>query len=304
MTDRPTSPLNLARLAHFVAVADAGSMTSAAADLHLTQQAISNSIRQLEHELGVALFERVGRRVELTPAGSTLRAGATVVLASARALAAATADAARELPRPYVVAHTPAITSDEVFLLLTPIREALPDMPIEVHQTYPSQLSAGLLDGTFDLGLRRGVVPPTTLAGAVIAYDPLHIAVAADHPLAARVTVTMTELSHHELTVWAPQGASFYTDYLLSVCRRAGFEPAIRVNPTQGTTPATAVVGTNTFAFVTQAPGSILGGQAAIIAIDDAPQAPVQALWLPHTHSRPREALLTGHRHSTAATGE
>lgn len=291
MNTRPP-PVNLARLAHFVAVADAGTMTLAAAELHLTQQAVSTSVRQLERELGVAIFTRVGRRVELTRAGAALRAGAPTLLAAARDLAAATADAALESPRPYVVAHSPAITSDEVFLALAPIRYTLPELPIEVHQAYPDRLTTGLVDATFDLGLRRGVVPPTELAGTVISYDPLSIAVAADHPLTSHATVAMVDLAPHRLTVWAPPGSSFYTDYLLSICRRAGFEPHLRVNHTQGTVPATAVVDTDTYAFVTQAAGTTLGGQVNIIAIRDAPHAPVQALWLPHTHSQPRETLL------------
>ncbi|MCK5757058.1 MAG: LysR family substrate-binding domain-containing protein, partial [Mycobacterium sp.] len=160
---------------------------------------------------------------------------------------------------------------------------------------YPGALTGGLLDGTYDIGLRRGVVPPTQLVGAVVTYDRLHVAVPAEHPLADNDTVTMTDLAAHPLTVWAPPGESFYTDYLLSICRRAGFDPVVHVNTVQGTTPATAVVGTDGFAFVTQAPGSILGGRAVIVPIDDAPRAPIQALWLPHTHSRPREALIAGH---------
>ena len=288
------APLNLTRLSHFVAVADGGGMTAAARQLHLTQQAVSTSVRQLERELGVSLFTRVGRRLHLTAAGTALRCGASTLLAAAEDLTNATAEAAVEYPRPYVVAHTPAITSDEVFLLLTPIRDALPTLPIEVHQVYPHHLTPGLLDATYDLGLRRGVVPPTELAGVVVTYDRLHVVVAVDHPLAERDSVAMSDLSDHPLTVWAPPGASFYTDYLLSICRRAGFEPAVRVNATQGTTPATATVGTDSFAFVTQTPGTILGGRAVIIAIDDAPHAPVQALWRSHTHSRPRDALISG----------
>ncbi len=285
--------MNLVRLSHFVAVADAGTMTRAADRLHLTQQAVSSSIRQLERDLGVAVFRRVGRRVELTPGGTALRTGATTLLAAADTLVAATVQASQESPRPFVVAHTPAITSDEVFLLLNALRQEMPAHPVEVHQTYPDHLTAGILDGTFDIGLRRGVVPPTDLSGAVIAHDPLRAAVAADHPLARRSTVGMGDLAHHPITVWAPAGSSFYTDYLLSVCRRAGFDPAVRVNSTQGTTPATAVVGTDTFAFVTQAAGPTLADQVVVIPIEDAPHAPVQMLWLPHTRSRAREVLLS-----------
>lgn len=290
--DSGAHSVNLTRLAHFVAVAESGSMTAAAADLHLTQQAVSSSIRQLERELGVPVFTRAGRRVELTPAGRTLQRGASAVLAAARELARSAVAAGSEPSRPFVVAHTPAITADEVFLAMAPVRSAYPDLPIEVHQAYPAPMTDGVLRGSYDIGLRRGVVPPAPLAGVVVSYDPLHAALAADHPLAHRAEVTIAELTRYPLTVWAPPGSSFYTDYLLSVCRRAGTEPHTRVNSTQGTTPATAVVGTTSFAFVTQAPGPAVGGHVRIVPITDAPQAPVQALWLAHTTSAPRRALL------------
>ncbi|MFC7958663.1 LysR family transcriptional regulator [Rhodococcoides kroppenstedtii] len=293
MDSRPPT-VNLARLSHFVAVAESGSMTAAAADLHLTQQAVSSSIRRLERELGVSVFTRSGRRVALTPAGRTLRDGSAAVLAAAQDLARSTVATAREPHRPFVVAHTPAITADEVFLAMDAVRAGCPDLPIEVHQAYPADMTDGVASGRFDLGLRRGVVPPTRLAGAVISYDVLHAALAAEHPLADRAVVTIRELSEYPLTVWAPPGASFYTDYLLSVCRRAGTDPRIRVNTVQGTTPATAVVGTDSFAFVTQQPGSAVGGRVRIVAIAGAPQAPVQALWREHTVSEARRVLLEG----------
>jgi DNA-binding transcriptional LysR family regulator len=61
--------MDLAQLEAFVAVVDEGTFTAAAARLHLSQPALSRRIATLEAELGVALFERVGRAVRLTPAG-------------------------------------------------------------------------------------------------------------------------------------------------------------------------------------------------------------------------------------------
>lgn len=59
-------------LGYFLAVADNGSFNRAAASLHLAQPSLSQAIRNLEHELGVLLFHRVGRRIELTEAGRTM----------------------------------------------------------------------------------------------------------------------------------------------------------------------------------------------------------------------------------------
>ena len=60
------------QLEYFLAVADNGSFSRAAASLHLAQPSLSQAIRNLEHELGVLLFHRIGRRIELTEAGQTL----------------------------------------------------------------------------------------------------------------------------------------------------------------------------------------------------------------------------------------
>src|SRR6185436_12319714 len=64
--------MNLRHLRAFAAVVDAGGVARAAGGLHLSQPALSRQIAALEQELGVALFDRVGRRVQLTPEGEDL----------------------------------------------------------------------------------------------------------------------------------------------------------------------------------------------------------------------------------------
>ncbi|WP_261774641.1 LysR family transcriptional regulator, partial [Nocardia neocaledoniensis] len=73
-------PLDLYRLQQFLAVADHAGFTSAATELHLTQQAVSAAIGQLERQLGVSLFDRSGRKLRTTEAGAVLREGARVLL--------------------------------------------------------------------------------------------------------------------------------------------------------------------------------------------------------------------------------
>ena len=96
--------------------------------------------------------------------------------------------------------------------------------------------------------------------------------------------------------VWAPPHTSFYTDFLVAQCRRAGFEPDLLVNRVQGTPPATAVLTSpHAAAFVTDPPGPRSGGRVVVVELDDAPQVPVQALWLPHTTDPVRAELLTAY---------
>lgn len=74
------------QLQHFLAIADAGTFTSAAERLHISQPGLSSSIRALEHSLGVRLFVRTRKRAELTEAGRELYSGARRALATLDAL--------------------------------------------------------------------------------------------------------------------------------------------------------------------------------------------------------------------------
>ena len=77
--------MKLSQLRMFVAIVDSGGVARAAARLRLTQSAASRQIGSLETELGVGLFDRVGRRVQLTSEGDDLLVRARRLLADADA---------------------------------------------------------------------------------------------------------------------------------------------------------------------------------------------------------------------------
>ncbi len=76
-----TPILDSRKLLAFTTLARVGSFTLAAHELHLTQSAVSHAIKSLEDELGVRLFDRLGRSVKLTPAGQQLLEHAHRILA-------------------------------------------------------------------------------------------------------------------------------------------------------------------------------------------------------------------------------
>jgi DNA-binding transcriptional LysR family regulator len=289
LSDRP---LDLHRIKQFQCVASHLGFTRAAEELHLSQQALSSTVQQLEKQVGATLFNRSGRKVSLTPAGIVLSNGAAAILAAADALARQTHEAGKGASRPFVLGHTPAITAEEVFDLIESVQRRAPEASFTARQIFPDQLAPSLYDGTIDVALRRGVATPHDLAAAVIAYHPVRIAVAHDHRLAAHTIVTLADLRYEKIAVWAPPGASYYTDFILSTCRRAGFEPEFVVNPIQGTPPVTAAVNGRCVAFVTEHVGPALGGRVIVLDLEDAPLAPTQALWLSHTVSPIRDLLM------------
>lgn len=78
--------MNLRQLEHLLAVAESGSISRGAEQLHLTQSALSRSIGALEDDLGALLFDRIGKRIELTPLGRQVVARAALLVRDAREL--------------------------------------------------------------------------------------------------------------------------------------------------------------------------------------------------------------------------
>jgi len=294
--------LDSRRLFQFVVAAEAPTLAAAAAQLFITQQALSSAIRQLERDLGVALFSRAQRSLQLTDAGHELYAGAKPLLAGIRVLANATRNLS-DPQRAFVIGHSPAISGEEVYRIIEPAVTSDPAVSITVRQVFPSTMRDGLLHGSLDLALRRGIDMPTDLATDTLLYQPLRIAVVQSHPLAAREQVNIAEIAEYPIVVWAPPRHSFYTDLLVSHCRRSGFEPRLLVNPVQGTPPHTAVLAhPDHCAFVTDDPGDLYHRKVRVIEIVNPPLVPIQAVWLPHSVSTIRTKLFEGVQRSAVVS--
>lgn len=157
----------------FVAVAEELNFTRAAERLHLTQQALSGQIRQLEERIDAKLLERDTRRVELTPAGLALLNSARPLLAGAE-LAVAAAREAAETTRSLTVGFVAAIAHGR-----------LGDL---VHFGDLVDPSGGIRAGAADLAAVHGPFENAGLESAYLWSDEMVIAMSADHPLAPRMS--------------------------------------------------------------------------------------------------------------------
>ena len=284
--------LDLRKVEHFVAVAEERSMTRAAARLRLSQQALSMSMRALERELGVPLLDRSRRGVALLASGEALYADAVPLLAAASAAVGRARRADRGEPELLRIGHTPAVTGIEVTELLAgaPAYGA----SVQVVALLPDELGERLRDRSVDVGLSRATEPPAGLAGQVVARHRLRLAVRAGHRLAHRHAVTLPEIAAETLIVGAPPGVCAYTDLLLGLCRRAGFEPHHRVAPVQGTPPVATVLGNDGTALVTEPPGPAAGGAVRVVELEPETTVPVLASWRRDTPFALRDVLVAG----------
>lgn len=284
---------DLRRLRQLVEIGEAGSLTAAAAALHVSQQALSSSMQQLEKELNASLFRREGRRLILTSAGELLLAEGKTLLAAAHTVAERVTQTAGAAAEVFVVGHTPALSGSEVYTRVEPAICAFPETSFTFRQLYPDQLADAVLEGAVHLGLRRAVVPTNQLATAIVGYDRVRLAVPREHRLADRPAVGIDELADERIALWAPPGTSYYSDFLMAACRRAGFEPDYVVSRVQGSATVAAPLTTGAIAFVTTAAGPAMSGRVVVTELEPPLLVGVQAMWQRHTSSAVRDVLLS-----------
>lgn len=250
-------------------------------------------MQQLEKDLNATLFRREGRRLTLTRAGELLLAEGRALLAAARTVSERVQQAAGGDAEVFVIGHTPAVSGNEAYTLLEPAITAFPEASFTFRQLYPDQLNDAVLDGTVQLGLRRGVLPTNELATAILGYDRVRLALPREHRLADRASVDIHELAGDRIALWAPPGTSYYSDFLMAACRRAGFEPDYVVSRVQGAATVAAPLTTGAATFVTTAPGPAMGGRVVVTELEPPLLVGAQAMWQRHTTSAIRDVLLT-----------
>lgn len=165
--------LDLRKVAHFVAVAEERSMTRAATRLHLSQQALSMSMRALERELGVPLLDRSSRGVTLLASGQAFYADAVPLLTAATAAVGRVLRADRGEPELLRIGHTPSVTGIEVTELLAAAPAHHAGAAVQVVAVLPEDLR----DRSIDVALSRAAAPPGDMAGYVMAHHRLRLAV-------------------------------------------------------------------------------------------------------------------------------
>ncbi|MGW0882088.1 LysR family transcriptional regulator [Streptomyces sp. NPDC002671] len=189
--------MDLQQMRYVVAVAETRNFTRAAERCFVVQSSLSHRIAALERELGVTLFARSSRRVELTSAGAAFLVGARECLAAAdRAVAdaAAATGVVRGRLRVGVIVTTAAVDVPE---LLQRYRARHPDVRVGLRSGRSDELAAAVRDGELDiafLGLPEGE-RPSGVETVVLARDEHVLAVAAGHRLAGASPVTLADIA-------------------------------------------------------------------------------------------------------------
>ncbi|MFI6638726.1 LysR substrate-binding domain-containing protein [Streptomyces sp. NPDC050504] len=181
--------VELRHLKALTAIADAGTVTAAAAVLHMTQPALSRTLAQLEARVGVRLVDRSSRHLVLTDEGRTLLGHGRAILAHLDAALAET----RTVSRPLRVGYTCAVLGHQTVPLLRSWRRAHPRAPLEVVRK--DDRTAGLATGDADVAVLRTVPDEPRIRTEALYTEDRVAALPDDHPLADRDEVRLAELT-------------------------------------------------------------------------------------------------------------
>ncbi len=170
----------------FVAVARAGTVGAAAQQLNLSQSATSQSLADLEKHLGLSLFQRLGKRLQLNDLGRRLLPRAEQLLYDLEGFIEAAREPEGELQGSLTVAASATIGTYLVPSLVGRFGERHPAVEFQVRLRNTGEVIADLLRFEADLGLIEGQCSDPRLKAEVWRHDEMLIVCAPDHPLAAR----------------------------------------------------------------------------------------------------------------------
>jgi DNA-binding transcriptional LysR family regulator len=210
--------MTLEQLRIFIAVAERQHVTKAARALNLAQSAASHAIATLEARHDTKLFDRIGRRIELTEAGEAFLAEARAVLARVERAELALSEFGTLQRGTLVVQASQTIASYWLPRHLVAFRRRHPQISIRLTVGNTAQVAAAVESGTAELGFVEGAVQQTHFASVPVARDQLIIVVSPEHPWAERKDVTVSELMEAEWVLREPGSGT-----------RSAFEDAMRV---------------------------------------------------------------------------
>jgi len=217
--------IELRHLRYFVAVAEELHFARAAARLGIEQSPLSRQVRELEHAVGVPLFHRTTRRTWLSAAGQRFLDLARRILADvelAKTIARETGSGSDHSIRLGLAEHA----AGEGFQhLLHALAQHHPSSSVAVLELPVPRLIELTLDGRIDASFALQPVHAPGLFCEPAWAERLAVLAPPDHPLAARTTIELRELTAEPLLIADPGVAPGYADQVAELLRGAGIDP-------------------------------------------------------------------------------
>ncbi len=223
------SMIELRQLRYFMALAEHLHFGKAAESLHITQPPLSRQIAALEVDLGVVLFSRHSRSVELTAAGRDFYQHAKTALAGLDLAIRSTRASARGERGELRVSFTMVAAWILLPELLKAYSDAYPAVSLVLDEVLPRDIGPVLERGEADVALTFPSSGAKSLCYRTLRCEPLCAVLPASHPLAAAAEFGIAALADEPFIAFPRQTAPALHEAVMTCCGLAGFEPKIRL---------------------------------------------------------------------------
>ncbi|WP_037314359.1 LysR substrate-binding domain-containing protein [Amycolatopsis orientalis] len=287
--------MDVQQLRSFLAVAEELHFGRAAERLHIAQPPLSRTIKQLERELGIRLFDRNTRSVNLTAGGQALVGPAKDVIEALRRADAAVRSAGDGEVGLVRIAFAGVSTHDLVARLARAVRAQRPGIRLELSsQNFAQPAMKKLVQGETDIALGRWDVIPAEVVARVVMPDALVVAVPDTHPLAGARRLEFGQLADDGFVSLPPHEGAVLPDRLRRLAHQAGFiADVVQIAPDTQTALAlvSAQVGCHlTLASVAR---NVNDPHVVFVPLDTSPHdVDLRAAWRRDDHGPALEAVL------------
>ena len=230
--------MDISQLNYFCTVADKSNITHAAQLLHITQSTLSASIQRLEQEIGVKLFDRVGRRIVLNQRGTVFYHHARAIL---QEYDLAIADTQHGSPGVKSVLTLACTDTNFPERLIAGFKLHHPDVSLRQILLTGDDLAADAANTDYDFVLSSMPLHTSDIRCAQVEEERMYLVTNQSHPLGSRLFVSLEDLKD-ESFVALP--SSYYgRRFLEQLCARAGFQPQVSLECFQHHIPSMVATG-------------------------------------------------------------
>ncbi|WP_018750092.1 cidABC operon transcriptional activator CidR [Paenibacillus sanguinis] len=217
--------MDIRQMQYLIEVARLGSFTKAAQALYITQPTISKTVKAMEEELGVVLFDRVGKKIELTDAGQIIVSQAQQIVTSFQNLMAELDDL-RNMKKGHIRIGLPPMVGSSFFpKVIGEFHQRYPEITIQLFEDGAKKVEQGVASGALDVGVAVLPTVEEELSYFPFVEEKLNLVVHPTHPLAERASADLAELVQDGFVLFREDFTLH--DRIISECAKAGFQPHV-----------------------------------------------------------------------------
>ncbi len=215
--------MELYQLGYFIEIARQRSFTRAAERLHMAQPALSQQMKNLESELGTALFIRGRKEIQLTAAGKAFLPRAEALITQAEAAKAIVSDVAQLRGGKLIIAAIPSVSACLLPEVIRSFSRLHDKVELQLIEDSSERVAENVESGLADIGFLQLPASKSAFETRTIISEPFVLLVAKSPSLLKQKEVALKQLASESFIFYKGRAR----DTALETCRKAGFEPRI-----------------------------------------------------------------------------